>query len=343
MKSWLTGFRIAATLVGTIVGAGFATGKEIMQFFGRFGAWGTIGALLAGLVFMGLATKVLVLAHHYQTQSFREFNKVLFGPKLGGLISVLTTLMMIGVTAVMLAGSGALFHEQFGFPTLVGIFLVMILCYVFLQKGLKGVFAVNSIVIPIMVLVVLTLAGLRVPSLSMAQILPLKPDSFSWHFILSALTYVAFNLVTTQAVLVPIGKEVSDLKTLKRGGILGGLLFAVCLLGGHLVLRTLTDANAYAIPMAALAQTIGPTVLILIICLIFGEILTTYVGNIFGLLRQLQTYGKLSELSIVLGLLLMTFTISLFDYGTLIESLYPFFGEFGLVFAIFLIFKKSPG
>ncbi|MFL6516822.1 MAG: hypothetical protein ACJ8GL_01940, partial [Bacillus sp. (in: firmicutes)] len=36
-RDWTQAFQIAAVYVGTVVGAGFATGKEIVEFFSRFG------------------------------------------------------------------------------------------------------------------------------------------------------------------------------------------------------------------------------------------------------------------------------------------------------------------
>jgi len=43
-KNTMSTFKIAATYIGTIVGAGFATGQETLQFFAPFGITG-IGEL----------------------------------------------------------------------------------------------------------------------------------------------------------------------------------------------------------------------------------------------------------------------------------------------------------
>ncbi len=47
-------FKIAATYIGTIVGAGFASGQEVLQFFGVFGIKGLWGLLLATALFFSL-------------------------------------------------------------------------------------------------------------------------------------------------------------------------------------------------------------------------------------------------------------------------------------------------
>ena len=51
---------IAATFIGTTIGAGYASGNEILQYFVSFGLWGGTGALvIAGALFFLLAVDVL--------------------------------------------------------------------------------------------------------------------------------------------------------------------------------------------------------------------------------------------------------------------------------------------
>ena len=47
--------RVALALVGLTVGAGFASGQEVIQYFLSFGYWGIVGAAVAGPVAAGLA------------------------------------------------------------------------------------------------------------------------------------------------------------------------------------------------------------------------------------------------------------------------------------------------
>ena len=41
-------FKVALALVGLTVGAGFASGQEVIQYFLAFGYWGILGAAVAG-------------------------------------------------------------------------------------------------------------------------------------------------------------------------------------------------------------------------------------------------------------------------------------------------------
>ena len=44
--------KIAGTYIGTVVGAGFATGQEVLQFFTRFGIRGLTGIIITTVLFI---------------------------------------------------------------------------------------------------------------------------------------------------------------------------------------------------------------------------------------------------------------------------------------------------
>lgn len=44
-------FKIAGAFVGVLVGAGFASGQELLVFFVNFGAWGVAGTLVSAALF----------------------------------------------------------------------------------------------------------------------------------------------------------------------------------------------------------------------------------------------------------------------------------------------------
>ena len=113
MVSRISGIiQIAAVYVGTIVGAGFATGREIVEFFSQYGFYGFIGIILTGYLFILLGTKIMLLALSINAQTYQELNSYLFGQKWGWIINLLFFIMLFGVTAVMLSGAGAVFEEQ---------------------------------------------------------------------------------------------------------------------------------------------------------------------------------------------------------------------------------------
>lgn len=64
--------QIAGTFVSLVVGAGFASGQEIMQYFTSFGIISVFGCLVAMLFFSILGMKLAQIGSDLQTTSHKE-------------------------------------------------------------------------------------------------------------------------------------------------------------------------------------------------------------------------------------------------------------------------------
>ena len=152
MNQWISILLVAATYIGTVIGAGFATGKEIVTFFSNFGALGTIGIVVSCYLLTYFGTKIMLISAQIEAYSYKEFNEFLFGKTWGKVINIMIFIIVMSVTSVMLSGAGAVFHEQLGVPYLVGILTTILLVYLVVMKGLKGLFAINSYIVPLIIL-----------------------------------------------------------------------------------------------------------------------------------------------------------------------------------------------
>lgn len=115
LSRWSGIFQIAAVYVGTVVGAGFATGREIVEFFTRYGIYGFIGILIAGYIFIFTGTKIMLISTRIRATSYEEFNQFLFGKKLAGIINIFFLIMLLGVTAVMISVQGQFSRNNLAF------------------------------------------------------------------------------------------------------------------------------------------------------------------------------------------------------------------------------------
>jgi uncharacterized membrane protein YkvI len=62
-------FKIAAAYIGTIVGAGFATGQEILRFFACYGKPGILGLAVSALLFAFFGYVIMFLGHKVKAES----------------------------------------------------------------------------------------------------------------------------------------------------------------------------------------------------------------------------------------------------------------------------------
>ena len=98
--------KIGFAYVGVVLGAGFSTGQEILQFFSNFGTMSYWAVLLSALVIMFLGRQVAKFGHVLDAESHLEPIKVMFGDTLGRIIDYILIFFLYGVMIIMLAGGG---------------------------------------------------------------------------------------------------------------------------------------------------------------------------------------------------------------------------------------------
>ncbi|WP_077211331.1 GerAB/ArcD/ProY family transporter [Bacillus dakarensis] len=338
--NWGAAFQIAAVYVGTVVGAGFATGREIVEFFSRFGFIGLIGILMSGYILIFQGSKLMRISARIGAKSYQEFNEYLFGKILGTIINLLMLVMLLGVCAVMLSGAGAVFDEQLGVSKNIGLVITIGLSVLVMLVGIKGLFAVNTFVVPMMIAFsfMLMILSMKLPNF-MDQLLYIPFAEDGWKSVVAPFSYTAFNLALAQAVLVPVASEIKDDQTVKWGGILGGIALTVILLSSHFTLVMLPNVELYKIPMAVIMKNLASGFYWIFILIIYGEIFTSVIGNIFGLERQIKNYIRIPSMMIVTIIFAITYFISLVDYGVLLSYLYPVFGYISITFIVLLWMK----
>jgi uncharacterized membrane protein YkvI len=105
----------------------------------------------------------------------------------------------------------------------------------------------------------------------------------------------------------------------------------------------LPNIEAYDIPMAAIVKTLASSIYWIFVFVIYGEIFTSVIGNVFGIERQIKKYISLPSIVIVSAIFVICYFISLINYGTLLSYLYPIFGYVSLTFIILLWMKPFDG
>lgn len=280
------------------------------------------------------------IAAQINAVSYQELNIHLFGKWAGRGINIIMLFMLLGVSAVMLSGAGAVFEEQLGLTKTLGVFITIFLSFLVMMVGTKGLFAVNSFVVPIMICFSLMLMGISIKQTDFMEHLLFIPHAVDgWKSVLAPFSYTALNLALAQAVLVPIANEIKDDWTIKWGGILGGIALTLILVSSHLTLITLPNLEIYEIPMAIIMKQVAPFFYWIFVLVIYGEIFTSVIGNVFGLDRQIKQLIAIPTYISISGIFIVSYIISLVDYGELLSILYPLFGYISLIFFILLWMK----
>ena len=172
------------------------------------------------------------------------------------------------------------------------------------------------------------------------QALFIPPTDYGYKAVIAPFSYAALNLALASAVLVPIASEVKDIPTIKLGAKLGGLFLTMIMVASHLTLIMLPNVTEYSIPMATIMKQSIQFLFWIYILVIFAEILTSVIGNVFGLQRQISQYIKWPKIVICLIIISFCSLLSLVEYKTLLSILYPILGYLSIIFLVLLWQKK---
>ena len=334
--------RIGFTYIGTVVGAGFASGQEIFRFFVVFGHHGFWGILVSILLFSWLGTRMMVISAKLKATSYEVLNEYLFGQRLGRWMSYFVGVVLFGVITAMLSGTGAIVKEQLGYSFHLGVIVTSVLAFFVIIQGMEGILSINSLVVPFMMGFAILIAIDCLGNNGGGGFHYLLQESHQ-NWLISAVTYVAFNLAMSQAVLVPLGAEIKDEKILRLGGWIGGIGLGVMLVISYFAMQLhFLEVKRLEIPMAFIIDQLGVVFKILFLTVMWGEIFTTLIGNIYGLAVNMKQVIPL-RLSIIVALIfLIAYLCSLVGFPALIRYLYPAFGYCGLLVILLLAIRKIP-
>ncbi|MFC4410429.1 hypothetical protein ACFOZY_08330 [Chungangia koreensis] len=347
-KQMKRSFQIGAAFIGVIVGAGFASGQEVLQFFTSFGIPGLLGGAIALTMFAFLGMVLGQLGCRLQTKSHEGVIYHICGKYLGIAVDVILTFFLFGVAVVMFAGSGAIFEEQFGIPAAVGNLFMTTVVIISVLFDVKRVIALIGSFTPILMLTVLIMAIYSVLTAdlsSLTEAATVAADSQAApNWILAALLYVSYNIAVGAPLVTVMGGTVRDDKVVARGAIIGGIGLGILVLLISISMMTqLGEIADAAMPMLVIANNISPIVGIVISVILLGMIYNTAVGMLYTFsVRLIKPGTKKFKVSVVLfGII--AFICSNVGFVNLVGTVYPIMGYLGfvLIAAIIVSWMKN--
>jgi uncharacterized membrane protein YkvI len=347
-KKQLTSFEIAATYIGTLIGAGFASGQEVLQFFGYLGWQGLLAIGIASLLFMAFGYIILLIGHRLRATSYLQVVRFASGKWVGAVVDGVITFFLFGALTVMAAGTGALFTQKFGLPAFAGALIMLAGTIITVLWGISGVVRTMSFIAPLLLFSVLglgliaTAANWNSLTANIGWSMPKAAPVPNW--IISAINYTSYNLVVGVALLAPMG-SMSNLRAISWGAILGGLGLGLGALTITLaILANVPEIIKYPIPMLYLAGALSPALGYGYSIILLAGIFTTAVSSLYGFASRLTDPDgpHFRRLAVAAGL--AAFIGSQFGFTALVGTLFPIVGYAGLLLLgslLFSIFKLN--
>ena len=281
-SSWFQRFLLPGfAFKAVVIGGGYATGRELAEFFLPSGPWGGVaGMLLAMLVWSAVCATTFVFARQVSAYNYQSFFERLLGP--GWVIFELSYLLFaILILSVFGAAAGAIAAATLGLPPLAGTLALACAIAVFVTFGntsverlFKYVSFLLYAVYALFLLLSLAHFGDRI-----AHNFAVPAPHAGWA--LGGLTYASYNIVGA-VVILPVIRHLTSQRDAAIAGLVAGplamlpaLLFFVCMMGFY------PGIGGEALPSDFILQRLGlPVFHLLFQLMIFCALLESGTGAV---------------------------------------------------------------
>jgi uncharacterized membrane protein YkvI len=317
-------------ILGTMIGAGYASGRELWLFFGQES---TLAIVLFTLFFIICMYVVMTLSSRLRTQHYMPVLEQLLGKKVSTFYDIVIFIYLYTTTVVMIAGGGASL-EVLNIPYLYGVFIISSCLILLFIGGNKGLVTLNVITIPVLIVFLVGVLFKSVYGDPHAFIIDWQKQS-NWH---ASIMFTSLNIVSLVAVIGGLGNEIKTkgeiwIATVGSGLILGGISF----LYNQSLLQNASVIPHYEIPLFALIKNDPFIMTIAMSGLLWIAIYTTAASGIFGLITRMKNRfkGPLWLLALIMTLTMIPLTT--FGFSSLVSTLYPIYGVLNLYFLASLL------
>lgn len=330
---------ISFAFIGTVVGAGFASGQEAMLYFSAFGTQGMWGAVLGSVLMLIAGVTILQLGSFFQAKEHMEVLGSISSKVMGWILDIATIVTLFSIGFVMFAGAGANLNQQFGLPVWIGAVLMLALTIGFGMLDVDKVTGAIGALTPFLLVFVIVGCGWTLinanPDWSALNAAAANVDTSLPNWWISALNYTGLNVMCVVSMALVIGGNQLDTRAAGLGGLFGGLGYLVMLMLLALALLVKIDTvSGQDMPLLTLITDINPTMGLIMSLVIFGMIFATSLGMFFALGKRLARGREDKFRVIFISACVIGFILSFVGFQQLVSTVYPILGYLGILLIV---------
>ncbi len=318
-------------ILGSTIGAGLASGQEIVLFFAQYG-FVSLPFLLAFVFLFSFSILTLFKFGKISTKE-KDFDKTIkhqvFFDSCGNAIFII-------FSATMVSGIESLFNQLFFYTKFhLWAIISLFICAFIILKGFKFILKLNAFLVPIIIIATIGVCALSFsPSIKHSP-LTFNTDISNFIFLItSTILYSSCNIMISNKVLIKVGTKIKK-ESAKKVAIISSIILALII--ALIVIALLSNDNSLLfaeLPLVYLAFTINSTVGYIYSGIIFLCIITTLLTTLFSFNENLRKKISNKFFSTFIACILI-FSLSLFGFENIVRYSYPIIGAIG----IFMIFS----
>lgn len=322
---------IAYSIMAAIIGAGFASGQEILVYFVSFGRYGMVGISVSIAVFMIFIYAVMSACIKYGFDNYDDFLSVFDSKTAKTIVKTITVIFSFSVYGAMLSAAGELLFFQFALDRALGTLLCSVLAVVlFLAAGDK-VFVLNGFLGIILVLLI-AICGLYMLSYREFHVFfQNAANSAADGFV-----YSGYNLISLTPVLVTLAKKIKKPSDAVCISVCTGCASAVLMTMIFILISIYAGKIPLGeLPLMTLARRQSSGFSVLYALVLLCAIITTLISSGGGLFNALGI--KENPLGIA-GLTISAYAFSGMGFSRIIDTAYRICGIAGILVCILTVF-----
>lgn len=334
---------VAFAFVGVVVGAGFATGQEIFQFFTSHGSYSIAGIIVTGLIITLAGVFVLNTGFTIQSHNHSESIQYYLYPMIARIFDIILTLFLFSLAMIMTAGGASTIHESFGLPYWLSSLLLVLFILMTLFLKFERLITVLGMVTPFLVIVVSIIAIYYFitgdVNFSAANRFNEQHGlSLGWWF--DGLNYASLQIAAAFSILSVMGGRMQHRQSALWGGILGGIIITLLLLMINLGLVTeFEHIQSVALPTLLLANHISPLLGTMMSIIMILVIYNTIVGLMYAFASRFTEPFSKGYFVLIIAMAIVTFICTFIGFISLIGKVFPIMGLFGFILLIPILYQ----
>ena len=339
-----TVIKIAGAYVAWVMGSGFATGQEILQFFTSYGYASVILIGMNLLGFLLIGPMILQAGFENGEQSHFQY---FCGKRLGTFYDWFLPLSMFAGMVILISGSGATLQEYYGLNHYVGALIMAAAALTAYIAGFQRFIRIVSFIGPAIIAFVVVIGAVTLlrdadglayvndyPDAMQAK----QPVPFPW---LSGLLYISYNLSGGSKYYSALGGSAHTAKEAVWGAVIGTIaLMAAILLMNCAMLTDIGQTAVQDVPTLYLTKKISYSLgAVFSIILIMG-IFSSCSAMLWTVSEKFVQQGTGKSRIFAACVCLAAFLLGLLPFAQLVGKIYTGLGYVGLLFAGCVIYKR---
>lgn len=325
--------KVVFVIIGTLIGAGFASGQEVYLFFFSYGMKGLIGILISSIIIGVVIYSTFNILNKYKMNTYKDFLNILIpkNTKLKIIANFIINIFILITFFIMIAGFGAYFEQEIGINRLVGSLVLAIITFIVFMTSIKGVVKVNELLVPILIGFIFIIGIISIKDTHILNLENYVIRTNYTNFALSAVLYSSYNSILLIPVLITLNNYVKNKKQIFYisfiSAIVTILLSVIIFL---LLVRVDVDISKLEMPVVYVVSNMFKILRYIYGVIILGSIFTTAISLGVSFLQN-TAKNKKGYTQIAIIMCITSVIISKFGFSNLVSLLYPIFGYLGLI------------